>query len=841
MWKATFRGFLAHKFRLALTTLAVVLGVGFVTGTYVLTDTMNRAFDELFAEVTASTDVIVRAEADFISAADDRPLVPETLLDEVRAVEGVAVAEGEVSGFAQIVAPDGEPIGRMGPPTLGVSASRHPSFQVLTIREGRNPERDGEVAVDVTTAADGEIEVGDVVTVLFEGPPEEFEVVGIAGFGSADNLGGATLAVFDLRTAQRVLGAKGGFDAISIRAAQGVTARELQARVAGILPDETQAITAAEAGQEQAETIQEGLGFFRTALLVFAGVALFVGAFIIFNTFSILIAQRTRELGLLRALGASGAQVTRSVLAEAFLTGVVAAAIGLGFGVLVAAGLRALLEGFGIDLPSTSLQVLPRTIWAAAAVGIVITLVASVLPARRAAHVTPMEALRESDGVRPLGVGVRLVTGGVVVAIGVGLVMLGLLGDTGGLASVGGGVFATFLGVTTLSPLTARPLSRFLGAPLPRMSGVAGRLGRNNASRNPRRTASTSAALMIGLALVATFSVMGSSVKASVGALIEQSLRADFVLQSTTQFAGFSNTVAEELDAADEIAAAVPVVYAEFREPGSTMSQFLSAVDPARVEDVVGLGAEPGALERLATGEGVLIHESLAESTGVEPGEPMPMRFPAAGVRDLTVAGTFTQNGMLGERIISMETYEELYTSRLHSLVFVKTEPGDARAAIESVTDDFPNVEVLDQGELRAEQERQIDQLLGLINALLGLAILIALLGIVNTLALSVFERTRELGLLRAVGMSRRQTRRMIRWESVLIALIGGLLGLGIGLVFGTILVRALADEGITTLSIPGGQLVVFLFSAGIAGVVAAVGPARRAARLDVLAAISHE
>lgn len=845
MWKATFRGFFAHKFRLALTTLSVVLGVGFVAGTYVLTDTMNRAFDELFSEVTAGTDVIVRAKASFVGNTDERPLVPERLLARVQRVPGVAVAQGEVQGFAQIVGPDGEAIGRVGPPTLGVSASRRDEFRVVTYREGRPPAADDEMAVDARTAGDNGIELGQRLRVLFEGPSRTFEVVGIVGFGEADNLGGATLAVFDLATAQRVLNAEGAFDAISVRADDGVTPPDLRARIARALPKRAEALTASEVGREQAEAIQQGLGFFRTALLIFAGVALFVGAFIIFNTFNILITQRTRELGLLRAIGASGTQVMRSVIAEAALTGVVAAALGLGFGMLLARGLQSLLEAFGIDLPTTAQVVLPRTIWAAATVGIVVTLVASALPARRAARVAPMEALRESEGIRPLAVAPRALGGAALAALGITLVSLRLIGDVGGISLVGIGVLATFLGVTVMSPLAARPLSAFIGAPLPRIAGVAGRLGRNNAARNPRRTAATSAALMIGLALVATFSVMGASVKASVASVIERSMRADFVLQSTSQFGGFSNLVAKRLARDERLGAVVPVIYAEFRDPGSNVSQFLSAADPSRLDDVIGLGLEPGALARLRADGGVLLHTSLAEAKGLAVGDQMRMRLPTVGARGFEVHGLFDQQGMLGERIISMKTYERLYTSRLHWIVLVKAAEGvafeDARAAIERVADPFPNVEVLDQAQLREEQEKQVDQLLGLINALLGLAILIALLGIVNTLALSVFERTRELGLLRAVGMSRRQTRRMIRWESVVIALIGGVLGLGIGLVFGTILVRAIADEGIDRLAIPGGQLVVFLVAAGIAGVLAAVGPARRAARLDVLAAITYE
>ncbi len=845
MWKATIRGFVAHKFRLALTVLAVVLGVGFVAGTYVLTDTMDRTFDDLFAEVTGRIDVVVRSEAEFVGQTDERDPVPEELLDTVLAVDGVAVAEGGVDGYAQLVDKKGEAIGRTGPPTIGVSVSDVEEFHVLTVRAGRHPERDGEVAVDAVTARENDIAVGDRVTVLFEGPPEGFEVVGIVGFGDADNLAGATLAAFDLRTAQRVLGEEGTYDAISVRAEEGVSTAALRARIDAALPRGMEAVTAESVGEEQAQAIQEGLGFFRTALLVFGAVALFVGAFIIFNTFNILVTHRTKELALLRAIGASGGQVMRSVLAEATITGLVSSALGLGFGIVMAAGLQALLRGFGIALPSTALQVLPRTIIVAFVVGTGVTILASLMPGRRAARVAPMEALREGEGIRPLRVAPRALAGGALTALGIAGVLVGMLADTGGLPLVGVGILTTFLGVSLLSPLIARPLARVIGAPLPRIAGVPGRLGRNNAARNPRRTASTAAALMIGLALVGTFSIFGTSVKSSVSQIIADTMRADFILQPTSQFGAFSNSAASRLREDERIGAVSPIRYAEWREVGSDSSLFLSAVDPETFAEVMELEVGSGSIDALGVDE-VMMHESVANAKAVGIGDTFDVRFPGSGgPTTLTVAGIYRLQSFVGDHIVSLETHARHYTTRLDSLVLVRAAPAvpqaRARRAVEAASADIPNAEVLDQAGLRQEQEDQIDQLLALINALLGLAILIALLGIVNTLALSVFERTRELGLLRAIGLGRRQTRRMVRWESVIIALIGGVLGLSIGMVFGTILVRALADEGITELSIPGGQLLTFLVLAGVAGVLAAVGPARRAAKLNVLQAISYE
>lgn len=847
MWRATVRGLLAHRFRLALTALAVVLGVAFVAGTYVLTDTMNRTFDNLFRDATAGVDVYVRAEAAFeVEGFGERDRVPEELLDTVLLVDGVAFAEGSVGGFAQLVDEEGEAIAPVGPPTLGVSWPEHPELSGLSVREGRPPERDGEVAIDAATAAKYGFRVGDRVQILFPGPSEEFEVVGIAGFGEADNIAGATLAAFDLRTAQRLLRAEGEFDAIEVAAEEGVSAVELRDRIAQVLPAGVEAETGEAVAEEQSDSLKEGLSFFNTALLVFAGISLFVGAFIIFNTFNILVTQRTRELALLRALGASGAQVRWAVLGEALVVGLVASGVGLGAGVLLAMGLRELLRAFGIDLPSSSLQVLPRTIVAAVLGGVLVTVAASVFPARRAARIPPVAALRDADTVRPLSVRRRSLSGGLVVAAGVTALLLGLSGQAGNaLALVGAGVGLIFLGVAVVSAVLARPLARAIGAPLARLARVPGKLGRENAMRNPRRTASTSAALMVGLALVGTFLVLGSSLKESVGATLEETFRADFLLRPTAQFGSFSPEVADRLRAIPEVGVVSPTRVGQWREPGTGGTRFLTAVDPATVEQVTELDVREGTVAALAEG-GVLVHEGVAEDRGLRVGDVVEMEFAATGVVHQQVVGIFGEEGFVGaDYLVSLETFDRNFAKDLDDFVLVKVAPGaspdQARAAMGPVLEAFPNVEVQDQVEVREDAERQIDQLLGLVNALLGLAVLIALLGIVNTLALSVYERTREIGLLRAVGMERRQVRSMIRWESVIIALLGGVLGLAVGVFFGWALVRALGEEGVSRLALPGAQLGMFLAVAGFLGVVAAVGPARRAARIDVLQAIAYE
>jgi putative ABC transport system permease protein len=846
MWKATLRGILAHKFRLALTTLGVVLGVAFVAGTYVLTDTMGHAFDEVFTQATAGVDVEVRAPVSFTGQASiDRGRIPSSVLEDVQGVDGVAVAEGGVSGYAQMIDKQGEAIAPVGPPTLGVSWPQTKGFSALALREGNEPLRDGEVAIDAATARKHVFRVGDRIRVLFQGPPEDFTVVGILGFGQADNLGGATLAAFEFRTAQRVLSAGDTLDSVLVQAEEGVSSAQLRNRITAVLPEGLEAVTGEAAAAEQSQAIKEGLGFLSTSLLVFAGVALFVGAFTIFNTFNILVTQRTRELALLRALGAGPGQVTRSVLAEALAVGLVAWVLGLLGGIGLAVGLQALLSGFGIDLPTTGLQVLPRTIIVSLLVGVGVTLAASIPPARRAARIPPIAAMRDVEAVRPVPLGRRTAIGGAVVVIGVAILFAGLFLDVGNpLPLVGFGVGIVFLGVSVLSPVISRPLARAIGSPLPRLAAIPGKLGRENAMRNPRRTASTSAALMVGLALVGTFLILGSSLKASVAEAIDASLRADFMLSAQGGFTGFSPQLADRARALEGVETVSSVRFGEWRKPGSAGTKFLAAVNPATVEQVMDLKLTSGRFSDLR-GNAVMLLESVAESEALDVGGTLEMQFASTGTVPMRVVGIYEENHLVDDFVISLDSFETNFAQQLDWLVLLKMSPGGSPASVRQelrgLERDFPNVQIQNQAEFRMSQEEQINAVLGLVSALLSLAVLIALLGIVNTLVLSVYERTRELGLLRAVGMSRRQVRRMIRWESVVIALIGGVLGLTVGVFFGWALVRALAHEGVTNFAVPSGQLVVFLVTAGLVGIVAAIWPARRAARLDVLRAIAYE
>jgi putative ABC transport system permease protein len=847
MGKATLKGLLAHKFRLAATALAIVLGVSFVAGTYVLTDTINATFTNLFDEVTQGIDVAVRSRDVFTGQMGEvRDPIPEEVLNEVKAVDGVRVAEGSVTGFAQFVDKDGKPVTTGGAPTLGVSISSAPELQAgTTVRSGRLPSGPDEMVVDAQTAEKHGFAVGDRVKVLLQGPARTFTVSGIIGFGSAGNLGGATLAGFTLPTAQEVLNREGRFDEIDVVAADGTTSEQLRDRVRAVLDPRYEVLTGEELSAAQAAAINDTIGrFLSTALLAFAFVALLVGGFLIFNTFTIIVAQRTRELALLRCLGASRRQVMTSVLLESLIVAVVASLVGLGLGVLIANGLKALLTGIlNFDLPTTGTVFLWRTVIVSLAVGIVVTVLAALLPARKATRVPPVAALQPETAFAPTHFRKRRIVLGVLVTlVGVALLLAGLFQNEGNrLVNVASGAVIVFFGVAILSPLIARPLARLIGWPFAKAFRLPGTLARENAMRNPRRTASTAAALMIGLALVTFVSIFAASIKASTTETLDRTIAADYILMNDS-FTPFSPDLATRLADQPELAAVVGVRLGAFKLDGATKQ--LIGIDPAAYDRVVKTEVLSGSIADLQSG-GLAVKEDVAEANGWTVGERVALQFPRGGTQQVTVKAIYKDNSVNGDYLLSLADYERFYADQADSQILVQaapgTDPAASRAAIDRVLVDFPNVTVRDQAEYKAETARQIDQVVNLFFALLALAVVIALFGIVNTLGLSIFERIRELGLLRAVGATRRQVRAMIRWEAVIIAVLGAVLGLAVGVFFGWTVVRALRSVGITEFALPGGQLVIFVVFAALAGILAAVLPGRRAARIDVLRAITTE
>jgi putative ABC transport system permease protein len=844
VFRAALRSLLARKVRLVLTMVAVVLGVGFMAGTFVLTDTMTKAFNEVFESGLSSIDVLVRSSNAFTaqtSSIEERESMPESVLEDVRGVPGVAEAVGDVIGYAQVVDPaTGKVIGTFGPPT---AASSWNDLNGFTLKPGGSPPQgDDQVVLDAGTAEGHDIQVGDTIEILFEGSPGEFQVVGLASYGDSDSLLGATWALFDLPTAQRVLGREGKLDSVSVVGEEGVSGSVLAQQIGEVLPDGVEAVTAATVLAETQEQISQGLGFLRTAFLVFAFVALFVGAFIIFNTFAIIVAQRSRELALFRALGASGRQVMTSVVFEALVIGIVASAIGVVAGIGIAIVLKSLISALGIEIPASGTVILPRTFVISIVVGTVVTVIAAIVPARRAARVAPIEALREAQDRPGRSLRHRIVSGFVVLALGVGPLLYGLFGTpSNALQLVGIGVALTFIGVAMLTPLIARPVASALGAPV-RLLGVPGKLARENSMRNPRRTAATASALMIGLGLVVFVAVFGASAKASTTDILERTLKADFILTSPT-FGGFSTSAADAMRAVPGVDTVSEIRQAEAHiERGSA---FLSAIDPGTFPIVSEVGLVAGGMADLAQPSTIAVFDDVAGDNGWAVGDTIRTEFPATGSVDLEVVAIYSENGLLGDYAISLGTFEENVAQNLDVFVLVKAEDGADTAAVqddlEAALEPYPNIEVQDQAAFRDKYAGFLNQVLNIISALLLFAVVIALFGVMNTLYLSIYERTRELGLLRAVGLTRSQTRAMVRREAGIIAVMGALFGVVVGIAFGWALQQALEPRGFSAFGIPGGQLILYVVLAALLGWLFAFLPARRAAKLNVLEAIAYE
>lgn len=847
MVRAALKSLLARKLRLLMSTFAIVLGVGFVAGTLIFSDTLNRSFTAVFASSVG--DVVVRPEGG--PAGDGSPstvTMPARLGEELAAVEGAARADGNVEAFGVfVIDEDGKPVGGSGPPALAGNWTDAPAGHGLTgleIVEGRAPERAGEVVLDDVTAEKAGYEVGDTVPMATAFAQAELDptLVGVAGFAEGGSLNGATLAVFDTRTAQELfLGGQDAFNTFWVTAEDGVSQAELRDRVARLLPPGVEAVTGDEAADEAASALLEALTFITTFLLIFAVIALVVGSFLIVNTFSILVAQRSRELALLRALGASRRQVRRMVLLEATVLGLVGSTIGLGLGVLLFAGIRAVFGQFGLDLSGSPMVFRARTVLAAYAVGVLVTVAAAWVPARRTARIPPVAALRDDVALPEATLRRRLVLGSLLVVGGGVAIVLALFGDVPQAGIVlGGGTLAVLLGVAAVSPVLARPFLSAVAGFYRRSFGAVGVLAGQNARRNPRRTAATASALMIGLALCGTFAIVGSSAKASVDKVVADNFVGDFVV-SNVFGAPFSPSVADRVAEIDGVESVARMRSSWTEVEGET--EGVVGVDLGTVRSGLRLTVTEGDLDEVLRGQ-VLAPRDLAAELGLRLGDTVTAEVPA-GERTWTVAGFYDDNPILGGYVMGLGTFEDAGYQRSDNLVYVDVTDDADRAAVrqqmEDVVAGIPMVSVKDQQGLAEEQRGPIDQLLLLIYGLLALALVIAVLGIVNTLALSVIERTREVGLLRAIGLSRRQLRTMIRLESVVIALLGALLGVALGLVFGYVLMKDLESQGLEVIAVPWGQMVLFLAVALVVGVLAAVFPARRAARLDVLRAIATE
>ncbi|HET6964456.1 MAG TPA: ABC transporter permease, partial [Acidimicrobiales bacterium] len=819
--------------------LAVVLGVAFMSGTYVLTDTIKHTFDTLFQQTSAGKDAVVRGTAPYGNSGDfggggDRPLTPESLLASVRATPGVAVADGSVGGQVVVLDKRGKTFNTHAP-TLAFSWLPDRRLSSLTLRSGHAPVAADQITVDGATAKKEHFALGERIQVIGNEGPATFTLVGITRFGSTDNLAGATLVSFDLPTAQRMAGKPGYLNEIDVASQPGTSSEALLSAIGARLPKGFEVITGTEAAAQQASNVSSNLSQFNTILLVFAGVALFVGAFLIFNTFSILVGQRTRELSLLRAIGASRRQINASVLGEAFVTGLVGAGIGLGLGVALAAGLYSLLSALGISLPRSALQFETRTAVVGLVVGTLVTVASAVLPALRAGRIPPAAGLRDDTVVQETSLRRRAVVGGVVTAAGIVVLGVGLFASAGILA-VGIGAGLTFIGVAMLAPFVVGPMVGVLGRPLPTVAGVTGTLGRENAARNPRRTAATASALMVGIALVAAIATLGQSAQTSFNGLFDSSVTADYVLTAT----GFGTVT----PAAESAVARVPGVTAvspirQARWHLGRVGKDVLGLDPISGPRVLRFQMVQGSVSALARNQ-LLVDSTVAGDNHYRLGQTVPMGFAATGVVPVVIGGFYKANQFLGSYVIS----DQLLAANVNEVrdqgiaLRVADPSAGTTAALTRAMAGYPNVKVQTAAQFKSDQKQQLNTILDIVYALLALSIIIALIGVVNTLALSVMERTREIGLLRAVGTQRRQLKRMIRAESVLVSLIGALLGLILGVGLGAAVVSALGSSFISTLAVPVTTIVVVLILAVIFGVIAAVWPARRAARLDILEAI---
>ena len=837
MRNVTIKGLLAHKLRLALTALAIVLGVTFISGTFVLTDTLHNTFSVLFGSVYQKIDFQVRGVAQLGSGANaTRNELPESLLATVRRVPGVEAAEGGIEGYAQFVAHDGQPIQTGGAGTLGISYDPDQQISALHIIAGGPPVTSGDVVMDAGTAQKYDFTVGQRVRVLSAGPVRTFTISGIAEFGSVSNLAGATLAAFTLPTAQAVVQEVGQLDFIDVVTAPGASKPAVQRDIARVLPAGVQVVTGQTVVNENTSAVNQALSFFSTALLVFAFISLFVGGFTIFNTFSIIVGQRTRELALLRIVGASRRQVFRSVLAEAAITGLVSSVIGLGLGVLAALGLEALLRGFGTTLPAGSLVFEPRTVVVGLAVGVGVTVVAAIGPARNAVRIPPIAALgdRQPDG--EVSLRRRFAWGTAVALAGVVLLAIGLAVPA--IALVGVGAVGIFVGVAMLSPAIARPLSSVIGRPLARVFGEPGKLGRQNSMRSPRRTAQSAAALMVGLALVAAMSVFGASVSRSTTSSVDQAISADLIVTATGT-GQLSESIPRRASAVPGVTVTTTVYRSQFEFAGSLTT--LTGVSTQHLADTLILRMTAGAPAALAQGE-LLIDSTTAQSKHLSVGDTVPVKFAQTGPAAVRIGGIYQANALIGSYLVSAEFFGSHFSNQTPAALLLRTGgSGTVDHDVAHALAPYPNAQVQTRAQFEQAQTATVNQLLGLVYALLALAVLIALIGIVNTLMLSVFERTREIGLLRAVGMKRRQVRTMIRSEAVILAIFGAIIGIIIGTGMGIALVSSLKQQGITDTVVPASSLVVFLLLAGLLGLLAAGWPARRAARLDVLAAIAAQ
>ncbi|HEX3042564.1 MAG TPA: FtsX-like permease family protein [Solirubrobacterales bacterium] len=842
----------ARKVRALLTAFAVFLGVAFVAGSFVLTDTIFAAFDEIFEESLQGTSVVVSAENPVEQESGEIPTISASLLPRVVRTPGVREAAGAIFTPGAFFNAKNEKIGNKFAPKF-ISSTLRGQLESLNYVEGHQPRGPTEASLDKAAADSADLKIGDKIKLIGQGSLETFRLVGLTQLGSA-SFGGASIAQVTLPVAQRLTHKRGRFDQISVAADEGVSAEALKRRIARKMPAGVRVETAQENADRGSEEIREGLGFLRTFLLVFGFIAVFVGSFLIFNTFSITVAQRVSEFGMLRTLGASRSQILTTVMVEAVAIGLLGAVLGIGGGFVIAKAINALFEAFGIDLPTTSLVLESRTVVVALVVGVLVTLVSSLVPALRSTRVPPIAALHSFQPTptrrrRLVYLALSILLG----LAGLGAVLLGLFGSgsAGARAGLmGGGAVAVVFAVSLFSPRLVPPLASVAGWPLERLRRLTGRLARENAQRNPSRTAVTAAALMIGVTLVAFVTVFAAGLKSTVAQVVDENFAGGLVIQNTDGFSPIPNATAKSAARIPGVELVSTIRGAEAKvleggQPGAKTRVNAPTPDIGETVNIEWKQGGPQTLRNLTDTEAI-VSDDFASSHGLKIGDRFQLLTQTRARPVFRVVGEFDSKlGVLGNVLVTQRVMAREFRQTQDLTDFVKLEAGANAEGVQAllttgVETAFPVAEVLNQQELKESREEQINGLVSLVYALLAFAVLISLFGIANTLALSIHERTRELGMLRAIGMSRRQVRTMIRYEAVITALIGGILGLILGLIFATLIAQPLKDEGFT-LSYPVGSLVVLLIAAALAGVLAAIQPARRASRLDVLESLQYE
>jgi putative ABC transport system permease protein len=849
------KGILGRKFRTVLTALAIVLGVSMISGTYILTDTINAAFTKVLDSSYENADAVISGKVAFENNNSDTETTPafsDSVLTKVKQLPDTAAAAGAVADQLKLIDRDGKVISTGGGEAIATSVDPPDDerFNPLKLVSGKWPVGNGQIAIDQRTSDKKHFAVGDSIGVASDDGVQNFEIAGVAKYADSSSIGASTIAIFDVPTAQQLFHKLGQLDEIQVAAKSGVSPQKLVSEIQPLLPEAAKVKTGEAQTQENIDDINKATGIFQKVLLAFGIIALFVGAFVIANTLSITIAQRVREFATLRTIGGSRRQVLRTVMLEALVVGLIASLLGLFLGLGIAKGLNALFAAIGLEFPKNSMVLATRTIVVSIVVGVVVTLLASLRPAIKATRVPPIAAVREGatlpvSRLSRFGPVVSIVT----LAVGVLLLVYGIFGNglatAARLMALGFGTLILFVGVSLNAKRAVRPLASAFGWPGSRLGGTAGTLARENAMRNPSRTASTASALMIGLALITFVAILGAGLRSGFNDAVNKLFVADYALTASNGFDPFTKEADQAVAVTPGVTAVSPIRGGDARIFDHNVQ--VTAVTPnlaktVRIDWVKGTTSVPAELGDT----GAFVSKDYAKDHDLRLGSPIAVKTPTGKVLDLRLKGIFDPpkgGSPFGSVTMSAATFDANYEKPQNLMTMINIKGGvnaENTARLDLSLHSYPDAKVQTAAEFKKTQEKDINLTLNVLYGLLGLSVIISLFGVVNTLVLSVFERTRELGMLRAVGMTRRQVRRMIRQESIITALIGGALGIAVGFFLAILTTQALNDEGVV-LAIPWTTLIIFIVATIVAGMLAAILPARRASRLNILEALQYE